>query len=53
MNHPETYIVTEKNGPRPAGPPDECFYCGQKIGQKHKSDCVCRDRSVMVRMIVE
>jgi hypothetical protein len=28
------------DGIRPAGPPDACFYCGQRIGQRHAADCV-------------
>ena len=50
MKHPETYIVTESNGPRPAGPPDKCFYCGQPIGTEHDYSCVCRKRTVVVNV---
>ena len=41
-------IVSPLNGPRPAGKPDECFYCHQKIGDEHKEDCVCFQRIVMI-----
>lgn len=49
MLHPETHTVTPENGPRPAGKPDECFYCNKKLGQEHTSDCVCRTRTVLLR----
>jgi len=42
-----------ENGPRPAGRPDECFYCKQPVGEDHKADCVCRQRTVVVRFTVE
>lgn len=35
---------------RPAGKPDECFYCKAKIGDDHKQGCVIRSRTVMVRV---
>lgn len=31
---------------RPAGKPDECFYCHAKVGEQHKKDCVIRSRTV-------
>lgn len=42
-------MVTADHGPRPAGPPDECFYCSNKIGSAHKPDCVMRERTVVVK----
>lgn len=53
MLHPETHLVTRDHGPRPAGKPDECFYCNQKIGEAHKADCVMRSRTVVVRVTTE
>lgn len=38
---------------RPASEKEQCFYCGQKIGENHKDDCVLINKKVMVRMIVE
>lgn len=35
---------------RPAGKPDECFYCNVKLGGEHKQGCVIRTRTVMVRV---
>lgn len=35
------FTITEKdNGIRPAGKPDECFYCNTKVGGVHGSECV-------------
>lgn len=53
MLKPETYLVTPDNGPRPAGPPDECFYCQTKLGGEHKPNCVLRLRTVVVRATIE
>lgn len=33
-------VIENDDGLRPAGPPDECFYCQQKIGQPHGRECV-------------
>jgi hypothetical protein len=40
-------MVTTSNGPRLAGKPDVCFYCGRKVGQEHTMECVCRRRVVV------
>lgn len=53
MIHPETHVVTPRNGPRPAGPSDQCFYCQQALGGEHKADCVLRRKTVVVRAIME
>lgn len=37
-----------EHGVRPAGKPDECFYCHAKVGEQHKEDCVIRSRTVNV-----
>ena len=50
---PETWTVTKENGPRPAGKPDECFYCQQPLGAPHAFECVCRTRRVIVRATIE
>jgi len=52
MKHPETHMVTEQHGPRPAGKPDECFYCRQKVGTEHKTGCVMRQRSVVLQATI-
>ena len=38
------------NGIRPAGRPDECFYCNARVGSKHAHDCVVVTRRVEVRV---
>lgn len=53
MKHPETYPVTATYGPRPAGKPDECFYCHEKVGGEHKPGCVLRQRTVVLRYSYE
>jgi hypothetical protein len=35
---------------RPAGKPDECFYCNAKLGEDHRKGCVMRSRTVMVEI---
>lgn len=40
----------DKYGIRPAGKPDECFYCHEKVGTQHKSDCVIRSRTVVIEL---
>lgn len=42
-----------QEGVRPAGKPDECFYCRNKSGEQHKADCVIRKRTVVVKMTME
>ena len=37
-------------GVRPAGKQDECFYCHEKVGTQHKTDCVIRERTVVVEV---
>lgn len=43
----------EEHGVRPAGKPDECFYCQAAKGTQHRKGCVIRSRTVVVRTIVE
>lgn len=43
----------EDYGIRPAGKPDECFYCHEPKGGVHKPDCVIRQRTVVVRLEME
>jgi len=42
-------VVPGDHGIRPAGKPDECFYCSQRIGVPHKPDCVMVTKRVRVR----
>lgn len=52
MIHPETHLVTKENGPRPAGRPDECFYCNAALGAEHRAECVLRRRTIVVETVV-
>lgn len=33
-------VLDDDDGIRPAGPPDECFYCRAKVGFPHGRECV-------------
>ena len=47
-------IVHERDdGIRPAGRPDECFYCKSKIGSRHAKDCVVVKKKVKIKYIFE
>lgn len=46
------FVVTEK-AQRPANMNGKCFYCHQKIGDKHKVDCVLVKKKVKVKMKLE
>lgn len=46
-------VVENDDGIRPAGNPDECLYCRQKIGQPHGSECVCVTKRVKLRYTIE
>ena len=47
-------VVLENDyGIRPAGKPDECFYCQQKVGQHHKPNCVVIVKKVLVRFTID
>jgi hypothetical protein len=41
------------DGIRPAGAPDACLYCWQKVGQPHRRDCVVVKKRVRFRLTVE
>ena len=41
------------DGIRPAGAPDKCFYCRQKVGTPHGRDCVTVSKRVRVRYTIE
>jgi len=48
-----TVKVTLENGPRPAGNPDECFYCRMAVGLDHAADCVLRKKTVTIQAAFE
>lgn len=37
-------VLKDDNGIRPAGKPDECFYCHGRVGEMHGSECVIINR---------
>lgn len=46
-------VHPQDDGIRPAGLPDECFYCGQKVGRPHIFDCVVVTKKVKIRYSIE
>lgn len=46
-------VLETDYGIRPAGRPDECFYCHQKIGARHLETCVTISKRVRVRVTLE
>ena len=52
-NRMNSLVLQDDDGIRPAGNPDECFYCHQKVGTPHKNDCVILNRKVKVRYTFE
>lgn len=57
----DVYYVGEKypkvseddSGIRPAGEPDECFYCHSKVGERHKRDCVVCCKPVRMKAEID
>lgn len=50
----QTFEITENDdGIRPAGKPDECFYCHQGVGEKHKDGCVITWRDKEVNLVAK
>ena len=52
---PENWPLVDPkdDGIRPAGKPDECFYCNSKVGKPHGHDCVCVKKKVRVLYTIE
>lgn len=46
-------VTLDDDGIRPAGKPDQCFYCGSNVGQAHRRDCVTVEKRVRVRYVFE
>ena len=38
---------------RPAGKPEECYYCGAKVGEQHKPNCVIRQKTIVARLTID
>lgn len=46
-------LVHERDdGIRPAGPPDACLYCKQKVGQPHGRECVVVTKRIEMDVLV-
>lgn len=43
-------VHSRDDGIRPAGAPDECFYCGQKAGSPHLRACVVVKKKVEIKV---
>jgi hypothetical protein len=41
-------VVPNDDGIRPAGPPDACFYCKNRVGEPHGLSCVVVQKRVRV-----
>lgn len=41
-------VTKDDKGIRPAGDKDKCLYCGSKIGEYHKENCVTITKRVKV-----
>lgn len=50
---PWPLVAPNDDGIRPAGAPDQCFYCRQKVGAEHARDCVMVKKTVLVRYSIE
>jgi len=46
-------VAENDDGIRPAGKPDECFYCNRKVGEIHGPECVIVTKRVKVRYSFE
>lgn len=46
-------LVTPDNGPRPAGSPNECFYCHRQLGQLHEDTCVILQKKIRIQAVIE
>lgn len=55
INFDSSYPLVKENdtGIRPAGKPDECFYCGSKVGEPHKHGCVTVVKKVKLKATIE
>jgi hypothetical protein len=53
LSVPIRLVHPQDDGIRPAGLPDECFYCNQKIGTPHLEGCVAVKKKVRLRFLVE
>lgn len=43
-------VDPKDDGIRPAGKPDQCFYCRQRVGNPHALDCVIVEKLIEMRV---
>lgn len=49
-----TFEITENDdGIRPAGKPDECFYCRKSVGSEHEDGCVITWKHKKVELVAK
>ncbi len=54
INLSDILLIRENDrGIRPAGKPDECFYCKMKVGNYHSIDCVVLTKKNKYSILVE
>jgi hypothetical protein len=53
MSNKMPIVLEDDDGIRPAGRPDECFYCGQTTGHAHKDTCAVVTKKVKVEYTYE
>jgi hypothetical protein len=46
-------VQVDDDGIRPAGQPDQCFYCRSRVGEPHGLQCVIVQKTVRVRYTFE
>lgn len=46
-------VLSDDDGIRPAGEPDECLYCKQKVGFPHLFECVILNKKVKLKYSFE
>lgn len=52
MAAPYPLVDQDDDGIMPAGKPDECFYCHQKVGTPHGPTCVVVTKTVLVEVVL-
>lgn len=50
---PDNMPLVTKKDVAPAGKPDECFWCNQKIGHRHLWKCAAVTRKVLLKVTLK
>lgn len=53
MRYPGNVVTAGDTRSKGRGTPDKCFYCSGLIGKEHDVECVCIDRPVKMRFVLE